>query len=176
MNYLENKYYNLKQLSPIVDIKYRQLLIRVKIINEKYKENNKLIYKISNKWFIHSSLIESEFLRYRKKIDYTLFATINSKNNYEKEYWRYIVVHRIYKKLKEIDVSTKLRYVIELKNNSYHLHFKTTYGNIKQLRYLLKADELTNDTNDMNTYIQYVYYIKGLYEYFRKQNKPTLLK
>ena len=41
---------------------------------------------------------------------------------------------------------------------------------------IIKKDDITDYTNDMNTNIQEIYKVKGLHEYFRKQNKPVLLK
>ena len=175
MKYIENKYYNLKQLKPIVNLNYRELLKRVKVVSNKYNNQKHLIYKKSNEWNIHSSLIELEFSRKRRKIEYKLFTTINSKNSFDKEYWQFII-HRLYNKLKCIDNSVRVRYVIELKDKSYHLHFKTTFDNSNILRNTIKNDELTDKTNDMNIYTISVYYLKGLYKYFRKQYKPILLK
>lgn len=175
MNKLENKYYTLKELSPIVNLKYRQLQERILLVNEKYKGKNELIYKNNNKWFIHSSLI-SEFTRIRKPIDYKLFITIASKNNFDLEYWKYYI-SRLNKTLKKIDTSTRIKYVIEkTKNNIYHIHFITSFNKVKTLMNLIKKDDFSNNSNDMNTNIQNIYEVKGLHEYFRKQNKPVLLK
>jgi len=174
MNNLEKKYYHLKELSPIVNLKYRQLIEKIKVVSRKYKDREDLIYKKSNKWFIHYSLIK-EFQRIRKPIDYKLFITIGSKNRFEREYWKYIIF-QLNRKLKKIDPSARVKYVIELKDNYYHLHFKTTFGLLKQLRRLIKNDELTNDNNDMNVVIINVWDLKGLTDYFKKQFKPVLLK
>jgi hypothetical protein len=78
--------------------------------------------------------------------------------------------------LKKIDASTKITYVIELKYGYYHLHFKTTFTKLNQLKRIIKNDDLTSYENDMNTYIIKVWDEVGLKWYFRKQNKPVLLK
>ena len=91
MKIYEKDYYNLKELIPIVNIKYRQLKERIKTISEKYKGNKELIYKKSNRWYIHNSIILNEFKRKRKKIEYKYFITIASKNKFDKDYWRYIM-------------------------------------------------------------------------------------
>jgi len=172
---LENKYYTLKELIPIVNLKYRQLQERILIVSEKYKGKNELIYKNNNKWFIHSSLI-NEFTRIRKPIDYKLFITIASKNKFDLEYWKYYI-SRLNKTLKKIDITTRIKYVIEkTKNNIYHIHFITSFNKVNALMSIIKKDDITDYTNDMNTKIQEIYKVKGLHEYFRKQNKPVLLK
>jgi len=174
MNNLEKEYYHLKELSPIVNLHYRQLQEKIKIVSKKYKDREDLIYKKSNKWLIHYSLIK-EFQRIRKPFDYKLFITISSKNRFDREYWRFIIL-RLNRKLKKIDSSARIKYVIEFKDNYYHLHFKTTFGLLKKLRSLIKNDEFTNDNNDMNVDIIYVWDLKGLINYFKKQFKPVLLK
>ena len=174
MNNLVKIFYTLKELSPLVNIKYRQLQERIKIVKIKYEDRSDLIFKKSNIWCIHHSLIK-EFARKRKPIDYQLFVTIASSNNFDRGYWKYIIF-RLNQKIKDIDTSTRTKYVIELKDNFYHLHFMTTFCKFKQLRSLIKNDFFTNNSNDMNTYIQYVTKVKGLHKYFRKQYKPVLLK
>ena len=69
----EKIYYNLKELIPVVNLRYRQLKSRVKLIHEKYKDvNEKMIYKKSNKWYIHKSIIQ-DFNRRRIPIYFKLF-------------------------------------------------------------------------------------------------------
>lgn len=174
MNNLVKIFYTLKELSPIVNMKYRQLQERIKIVKTKYKDRCDLLYKKSNIWFIHQSLIK-EFARKRKPIDYKLFVTIASSNHFDMGYWKYIIF-RLNERMKNIDTSTRTKYVIELKNNFYHLHFITTFGKYKQLQSMIKKDFFTNNSNDMNSLIKYVTKVNGLHEYFRKQYKPVLLK
>ena len=173
MNNINKKYYTLKELVPIVNIKYRQLLVRVKLVSKKYANDKKLINKKFNKWNIHFSLIENEFQRRRKKpINYILFATINSGNNFDKHYWEFIA-NDIDRRLKELDKKSRIKYVIEYKDGTYHLHFITSFGKLKQLKKLIQNHYLANN---MNSLIKYVYDAKGLHKYFRKQYQPVLLK
>lgn len=173
MNNLEKEFYNLKELSPLVNIKYRQLQEKIKIISKKYPEN--LIYKKLNKWYIHYSIVKY-FRRERNLIDYKLFITIASKNHFELEYWKFFI-YQLNKTLKKIDASARIKYVIEKTNsNIYHLHFMTSFSNLKALKSIIKNDDITNNSNDMNTKIVNVFEVNGLHKYFRKQNKPVLLK
>jgi len=172
---LEKKFYSLKELSPLTNIKYRQLQEKIKVIREKYVDRNDLIYKKSNKWFIHCSLV-GDFTRTKYPIDYKLFVTIASKNQFDVEYWKFFICH-LNKTLKKINTSTRIKYVIEkTTNNVNHLHFMTSFGNLKMLRKIIQNDDITNNSNDMNTNIKNVFEISGLHKYFRKQNKPVLLK
>ena len=171
----EKKYYTLKELLPIVNISYRQLSKRLKKVCKKYCDRKDLIFMKSHKWFIHSSLI-SEFNRIKGPINYKLFITIASKNQFELEYWKFFIC-RLNKKLKKIDTSTRIKYVVEKTNNNiYHIHFITTFSHLKKLKSIIKKDDLTNNSNDMNTQIKEIYEIKNLHKYFRKQYKPVLLK
>ncbi len=177
MNFTKPKkeYYTLSELSPIVDLKFRQLCKRVKNVYEKYKDKQNLIYKQSNRWFIHHKLI-SEFKRKRNPIDYKLYVTIASKNDFEVKYWK-TFISMFYRELKIVDNSTRLKYVIEnTKRDIPHLHFITTYEDIKDLRKKLNEHYITAYENDMDKKVKYVWEVKGLHEYFRKQNKPVLYK
>lgn len=175
MNILEKKYYSLIELCTIVKLKYRQLQKRVKIVNKKYSNKKELIFKKSNRWFIHNSIIK-DFLPIRKPIDYKLFVTIASKNKLELKYWR-IVVYHLYRSLKKSDNTTRMKYVVEqTKNGNYHLHFITSYDNLKRIRKIIIENDITNSSNDMNTKIKYITDIKNLTQYLSKENKPILLK
>ncbi len=176
MTNLEKNYYNLKELSPIVNLKYRALKERIKKISSKYENKKDLLYKKGNKWFIHCSIVK-DFKRQRKPIDYKWFVTITSRNQFEMEYWKYIINHHLNKLLKKIDATTRIKYVIEPHiSGKLHLHYMTNFRNKRTLRTIMKQDYLTDLTNDMNILIENVYYVKGLHEYFRKQNRPVLLK
>lgn len=176
MNNLEKKYYNLRELTPIVNLKYRQLQEKIKLVSVKYKDRNDLIYKKSNVWYIHNSIIKKEFKRIRKPIDYKLFITIASANNFELDYWKYFI-YKLNQTLKKLDSNARIKYVVEKTfRNINHLHFITSFGKLKQLKRIIKRDDLTNSSNDMNTKIKYITDIDGLHDYFKKQNKPILLK
>lgn len=175
MNNLEKKFYCLKELTTIVNLSYRQLKERLKVVSKRYEDRTELIFKKSNRWYIHYSLIK-EFARKRKPIDYKLFITIASKNGFELEYWKFFII-QLNKSLKKLDASTRIKYVIEpTRKDIYHLHFITSFGKLKKLKSIIKQDDITNSSNDINTKIKYVYNVKGLHSYFRKQNKPILLK
>ena len=176
-NIFTKDYYTLKELIPIVRLKYRQLQKRMISISLKYKDNKTLLYKKSNKWNIHKSIVKIEFSRKRKPINYQLFATISSANNYDIKYWRYIIKEQINPIIKSLEPTSRIKYVIELnKQNLYHLHFITTFERKKDLKKILADNLLTSKENDMNTLIKYIWEVKGLHQYFRKQNKPVLLK
>jgi len=168
-------YYSLKELSPIVNLTYRQLQKRIKTLNLEAIDKN-LIYKKNNKWNIHQSLI-NQFKRKKQPINYKLFVTIASKNQFDVNYWRYLITNQLYKLLKTYDKTTRIKYVIEKTSNGiYHLHFITTFSSTKELRAILHNNIYTDNTNDMNINIKNIVIIKGLHSYFRKQNKPILLK
>ena len=93
------EYHTLTDLCPIVNLKYRQLQERVKIVSKKYKDEKSLIFKKSNIWFIHNKIIK-EFKRKRNPIDYKLFITINSRNKFEADYWKFFI-YQLNKKLKK---------------------------------------------------------------------------
>ncbi len=175
MKELNKDFYCLKELSPIVNLKYRQLSKKMILIRKKYQNMTDLLYKKSNRWYIHNSLI-NEFTRERTPIKYKLFITIASKNKFDYDYWKYYI-NQLYKKLKIIDPSTRIKYVIEpTKKSINHLHFMTTFDKQEKLENIIEEDDLSNKSNDMNTAIENIYYLKKLHKYFRKQNKPVLLK
>ena len=66
---IENEYYSLKELMTIVNLKYRQIQKRLKVILEKYENVKDKLIKISNRWHIHKSLLD-EFKRKRNQIEY----------------------------------------------------------------------------------------------------------
>jgi len=168
-------YYSLKEIEKLTELKYRQLQNRILAVQEKYKNDKTKIYKHKNRWYIHDSIL-FEFERKRKPINYKRFTTISCKSNYEINYWRIVmkdIDNQIYKNL---DKYNRTRYVIELNENGiYHLHFLTTFNNKKLLKKLIKGNIYIKD-NDMNILIEDVYDVIGLHRYFRKQNKPTLIK
>jgi hypothetical protein len=170
---LEKRFYNLRELCPIVNLKYRQLQVKVKNVEAKFRNRMDLIYKQSNRWFIHPMLF-SEFKRERRYIDYKLFITIASQDDYQMKCWETFVKKKLNPILKEIEASTRIKYVIEkTQKGVYHLHIITNFSDKKKLSKLISTDYFTEN---MNTKIVEVYNIKGLHQYFRKQNKPVLLK
>ena len=171
MNKDEKEFYTLKELKSFTELHYRALQNRIKVVSNKYQNRTELIYKYKNKWFIHNSLI-SEFKKDKLPIEYKLFITIASGDKLDKAYWKYILF-RINSNLKQLDTSTRTKYVIELtRNNIYHLHFITTYNNIKILNKILKDDFLTSN---MNIHTQEITKLDNLHKYIRKENKPILL-
>jgi len=169
-------YYSLKEIESITELKYRQLQNRILTIQEKYKNNVEKIYKLKGRWYIHNSIV-NEFKRKRQvSINYKRFTTISSKNDFEINYWR-IIIKDIDKQIyKNLDEYNRTRYVIELNENGiYHLHFLTTFNDKKLLNKLIKKNIYIKD-NDMNILIENIYDVVGLHKYFRKQNKPTLIR
>lgn len=169
------EYYTLKDLVYETGLKYRQLQNRIITIKRKYEDDRKLLYKRSNKWYIHYSIIK-EFERKKFKIEYKTFITICSACSYEKQYWSFLIKD-IYKNIKLMDGTTRLKYVIEkTKNGINHLHFITTFSNLTELKQIMKDNFLLSKTNDMNIDIQEIYSTNGLHKYLRKTNRPNLLK
>ncbi|MBP6871940.1 MAG: hypothetical protein KBC43_08035 [Bacteroidales bacterium] len=172
---LEKEYFSLKEVSVFSDLKYRQLVVRVKSVKDKLG-SSELIYKKSNRWYIHHSLIDQYFQRRRKPIGYKLFGTINCKYPYDIDYWKHIVQHLV-KILRGIDSTVRIKYVLErTKRNIIHFHFLTTFDDMKKLKRIIKGDILMGPGNGMNAKIKWIYEVKGLHKYFRKQNKPVLLR
>lgn len=168
-------YYTLKQLSPIVELTYNHLKLRVKDIIKKYADDKALITKKSNIWYIHQSII-NEFEPIRKPIKYKYFITIASRNKLELKYWKFCISD-LNIKLKQIEPTTRTKYVVETtRNNTYHIHIITSFSNYEILNKMLNNNQINNFFAYMNIDIQKIYLVSGLHRYFRKQNKPVLLK
>lgn len=166
------KFYSLTEIKELVNLTYRSLNSRVKIISKKYDSD--LIYKNGNKWAIHYSLIMNEFQRNNNPILFKLFTTIRSRESYDFDYWKKIV-RDLNRAILFVDRNNRFKYVIEEKNGFYHLHFMTTFDKMNQLKKIIKSYDLTSDENAMNTKVKYVYDVINLHKYFRKLNKPVLL-
>lgn len=171
---MEKEFFNLIEISEVVNLKYRQIQNRFKPIKAKYENRKELIFKSKNVWFIHNSIL-SEFKRERAPLDYKLFTTISSKNRFENEYWKFLVKD-LNKKLKLIEPNCRTKYVIEsTKRKIPHLHFITTFSQQKLLRKLINENIITNKSNQMNQNIQEIFDVKRLHSYLKKQNNPILL-
>jgi len=172
---MNKNYYTLKEIESITGLKYRQLQNRILTVKEEYKNKPSLISKINGKWNISEKLL-SEFERKRNPINYKLFTTISSKNNYEYEYW-YIVINNVNKEIiTNLDKYNRTKFVIEEnKKGVYHLHFSTTFNDKKLLLNLINNNIYIID-NDMNILVKSVYNVEGLDEYFNKEKKPTLIR
>jgi len=170
----EKEFYGLKELTTITELHYRQLQERVKIVSKKYEGRIELIYKKSNKWYIHKSIIK-EFNN-KKHIDYKLFITISSKNSYDINCWKKIM-NDLNNELKKIDGSIRIKYVIESnKGGTLHLHFITTFNQMRKLKKVISTNYMTSITNQMNTKIIEIYDIKELQKYLSKQSKPFVIR
>jgi len=168
-------YYSLKEIEKLTDLKYRQLQNRILTIQEKYKNNVEKIYKLKNRWYIHYSIIK-EFEKKKISINYKQFISISSRNKLDYDYW-YIIIKDIDKDIyNNLDKYNRTRFVIEKNKNGFnHLHFLTTFNDKKLLNNIIKKNRYI-DNNDMNILIENVYDVNGLYKYFRKENKPVLIK
>lgn len=169
----ENDYYQLTELISITNLQYRQLQKRLKIVINQYQEEKDKLFKKSNRWYIHKSIVK-EFKRIRKPINYKLFITITTQNSTNTDYWRYIV-SEINKRLRTLNNQYRIKYVIECKNQRFHLHFITDCSNRKELRKIFKNIIGLTYLNKVNIDFSEIYDIKKLQEYFKKQNKPVLL-
>jgi len=171
------EYYQLKELSQISTsiLKYRQLQKRIKTISEKYVNRKELLYKKSNRWYIHNSIV-TEFVKSKNLINYKLFITISSKNRYDFDCWKRIM-YDLNKEIKKIDASTRVKFVIETtKLGILHLHFITTFDKINKLKKIISMNEMTNKSNEMDTYIEKIDNLKQLHKYLHKENRPILIK
>lgn len=169
------EYYTLIELTGITMLGYRQLQKKIKKVKDKYRGRTDLIKKEKNKWLISPKII-NEFKRIRKPIDYKLFTTIASKNNFDVNYWLFIV-SLIRNILITENKKCRIKYVIEKNRKGIrHLHFMTNFNSSRKLKHLLNSIILIEGTNDMNLRIEKIYDIKGLHIYFRKSSKPKLLK
>lgn len=170
----EKEFYGLKELTTISKLHYRQLQERVKMVSKKYEGRIELIYKKSNRWYIHKSIIK-EFNN-KKFIDYKLFVTISSKNSYDINCWKKIM-NDLNNELKKIDDTTRIKYVIENnKSGILHLHFITTFNQIKKLKKVISTNYMTGITNQMNSKIVEIYNLKELQEYLSKQSRQVVIR
>lgn len=168
------EFYGLKELTTITKLHYRQLQERVKIVSKKYEDRIELICKKSNKWYIHKSIIK-EFNN-KKFIDYKLFVTIASKNSYDLNCWKKII-NDLNKELKKIDASTRIKYVIENnKSGVLHLHFTTTFNDIKKLQKVISTNYMTSFSNQMNSKIIAISNLNNLNVYLNKQSKQVVIR
>ena len=168
------EFYGLKELTTITKLHYRQLQERVKIVSKKYEGRIELIYKKSNKWYIHKSIV-SEFDN-KRFIDYKLFITIASKNSYDLNCWKKIM-NDLNNELKKIDASTRIKYVIENnKSGVLHLHFITSFKDTKKLQKVISTNYMTSFSNQMNSKIIPITNLTNLNEYLKKQSKQVIIR
>lgn len=177
----EKEYYNLKELLSVTELKYRQLLNRVKEVYEKHGSNKELIYRKSNIWFIHHTLV-SEFKRKRKLILYKFWLVISPSpdNNYNMPAW-YNTAKRLHNKFKAQYPSAVTRYTIEQRQDFVnHLNFLTTLTNINKIRSIVRHDIVTNDSeNKMNLHVKPIYNIESqqtIIKYIEKDMRSVILR
>ena len=173
----EQMYYNLRELIPITNLKYRQLKTRVKDVYEKFSDDkNELIYKKSNRWFIHKSIL-NEFDRKRKHIDFKLFITINPEGNYPSSELKSLVRHIKDNIIRE-SPSERIKYVLEHDNREYlHLHIMTTFDNQKKIRKYIRSHILSE--TQLNIHMKKLFFqeqVREKTEYMSKENKPVLIR
>lgn len=139
MKLKKEKYYTLKEILSLVDLKERALKYRMLRVKNKYKNNNKLLYKKGRNWNIHESIV-FEFDRKKKsKIDDDFhkqsFVSVSPDGNYSIESM-VEVINETYRLLKHLREGLKIRYYIEqgLSADTYHLHFivnlSSSYGSV----------------------------------------------
>jgi len=175
MNNYEKEYYNLNEISSIVNLTYRHLHNRFKKVQEKYKNNKELIFKKSNRWNINKSIV-NELKRKRNPIEYKLFTTIGSEFDFEYEYWKIVIKKLNDEIINKLDKYVRIKYVIETTERGlYHLHFMITFNDEVKLNELINNNIYIND-NGMNILTKFVWEVDGLHRYFRKENRPVLFK
>jgi hypothetical protein len=125
---VKDKYYQLNQLMSITGLSQRMLKYRMLKVKDKYKDFKELLFRKSNKWQIHHSII-NEFMPLRKKVislsnstDWICFVTWNTIENYQIDY--HVQLLKLIKE--KLPLGTKIKYVIEKdKRGVNHVHFLT---------------------------------------------------
>ncbi|MBN4052343.1 hypothetical protein JYT59_01175 [Sphingobacteriaceae bacterium AH-315-L07] len=170
----KKEYYSLIELETktIVDLKKRALLYRMEYVKEKYKNNNKLLFKSKGKWNIHESIVfEFDRLRRLKKddrFDYQSLVTISPDGNYCKDAL-FEVIKDVYIQLEHIKEDLKIQYFIEQGEMGlkYHIHF------IVNLSYPYKnvISRASQHYIANNIDVRPVYLERNLIKYLRKEVK-----
>lgn len=126
------RYYKLKDLENIVELKPRMLKYKMKSIKEKYK-NSKLLYKEGRQWFIHESIV-FEFDRERKGLNqhnFKSFCSVSFEGNVSGDFIREIM-NISFLEMKQTKKTT-IYYVIEKnRSNQNHLHFLCNWNKTKK--------------------------------------------
>ena len=169
------EYYTLKELIPLVNLQYTQLKIRIRTIKTKYK-GSELLYKKSNRFFIHKSIIH-EFRRKRKPIKYKSFITITPEGDYSRKFLRGFVRY-IYGQMKEESPLERMKWVEETtRRGLLHIHILTTFNRQSQIRSYIRKHPLGHTNLNMNfVRITDDIHLRNAHKYMRKQNKPELFK
>ena len=169
------EFYNLKELTPIVNLQYKQLKNRVQEINKKY-DDSKLIFKKQNKWFIHKTIIK-EFSRKRKLIDFNFFITISPEGFYPFSYLLKLVKH-INKLIRKESPLERLKFVFERKGKRNHIHILTTFNKKQRIRQIINEHIISETTLNIHYERLYTRYRIDYLEktYMKKENKPILLR
>lgn len=174
--YKDNEFYTLQSLETynLTTLRYRQLKNRIKeLIIAKDSLIGNLIYKRSNRWYIHVTAIDK--FKAKRVHDKTKVRAINYKNeisinlptNYDIAFYMYLGT-TIAKALN----GSKTIFSIETKNDSYHLHAGTTAQThiiIKELKAIEKRLSL-KILGNKNTMIQPIRFLKNFVHYISKQS------
>ena len=95
---------------------------------------------------------------------------------FDQDYWKFII-KKLYEKIKSINPKARVKYVIEQnKSKVNHLHFITSFQSKTELQKIIDDNYLTNSINGVNVKIIPVWEAKGIHKYFKKTDKPILLK
>jgi hypothetical protein len=125
---VKDKYYQLNQLMNITGLSERMLKYRMLKVKDKYKNFKELLFRKSNKWQIHHSIL-NEFMPIRKKViqpsksvDWVCFVTWNTIDNYDMDY--HVELLKLIKE--KLPSGSKIKFVIEKdKRDVNHVHFLT---------------------------------------------------
>lgn len=136
-----NIFYTLPQLESkhLTDLKYRNLKYRFnKLLHNNKIEIGEYVYKSSNKWYIHYSLVDL-FQPIRKhsthtKINYVCEVSINLSDRYDIEGYKYLG-DSVVKELHPFITKYCIEQGVWHKNN-FHIHFETT-AQIQYIRWAL---------------------------------------
>ncbi|AOW09911.1 hypothetical protein [Flavobacterium gilvum] len=175
-----NIYYTLQALETknLTELKYRQLKNRIKeLINTNNKHIGTLIYKKSNVWFIHYSVVDL-FAAKRvhdktkpRAINYKNEITINLEYNYNVAFYQFLgtTIAKILKgshTIFSVEPSPKI-------SNTYHLHMGTTAPHHIIIKRIKEIESKTNITilNNPNTNVSKIRNLTQFVNYIAKQNQ-----
>lgn len=170
-----NIYYTLQAIETnnLSNLKYRMLKNRLKLLlSTKAIEIGNTIFKQSNKWFIHYSIIDQfQAIRVHSKSKvradkYKNEITINLPSNYDEKFYHFLAY-----KIKQQLQPSKMIYSIETSpktDSKYHLHIGTTaplhritqklkeIERLTQLPILANANTMIAPIRNLTQFVNYI--------------------
>jgi hypothetical protein len=122
-----DKFYKLKDLENMVELKPRSLKLRMLVVKKKYKTKPTKLYKKGNRWYIHESIVY-EFDRKRNNLnekEYKSFVSISFDGSRSVDCINEIT-QQVFVKLQSYFDEVIINYTIEHNRSQIlHLHFIT---------------------------------------------------